>query len=167
MVLKMAAARVVPDFVAVHMTWGAINELSTLHAYRRVVANTGHPVLGELLARIVKDERRHYAFYAGQARKRLDGNPAAQRLVRWALDRFWAPVGTGVRPLAETDHVVLCLFGDAAGREVVAEMEAELSRLPGLSGTRLLRRALAQAERRSGGPGARVRTRPPIAAALG
>ena len=148
-IAKMAAARAVPDFVAVHMTWGAINELGTLHGYQRVIAGTRHPILATLLGRIIKDERRHYAFYYNQARHRLDGNARAQRLVRWMLDRFWEPVGSGVRPQGETDFVVLELFGDPDGRAALNEMEAELSKLPGLGGMRLLRRALDRAERRA------------------
>ncbi|MGH2793684.1 MAG: ferritin-like domain-containing protein [Actinomycetota bacterium] len=157
-IAKMAVARAVPDFVAVHMTWGAINELSTLNGYRRVVAGTRHPILVELLARIVKDERRHYAFYYNQARCRLEGNVRAQRLVRWTLDRFWEPVGSGVRPQAETDFVVRHLFGDEPGREASREMERELSKLPGLDGMRLIRRASARVEKRAGG-----RRRAPVA----
>jgi len=145
----MIAARALKDFVAVHMTWGAMNELSTLTGYRRVVAKTRHPILVELLGRIIKDERRHYAFYYNQARKRLDGNPRAQRLVRWALDRLWAPVGTGVRPQNETDFVVIHLFDDEPGGVALREMEGELAKLPGLGGMRLMRRAMMRAERRA------------------
>ncbi len=154
-IAKMTAARAVPDFVGVHMTWGAINELGTLHGYQRVIAGTQHPVLAKLLGRIVKDERRHYAFYYNQARRRLDGNARAQRLVRWTLDRFWEPVGSGVRPHAETDFVLLELFADPDGRAALNEMETELSKLPGLGGMRLLRRALARAKRRAAGPNVR------------
>jgi hypothetical protein len=151
-VAKMAAARAVPDFVAVHMSWGAINELGTLHGYQRVIAGTQHPILSMLLGRIFKDERRHFAFYYNQARHRLEGNVRAQRLVRWTLDRFWEPVGSGVRPQEETDFVILELFGDREGRGVLIEMENELSKLPGFGGMRLLRRALARAQRRAAGP---------------
>jgi rubrerythrin len=145
----MIAARALKDFIAVHMTWGAMNELSTLQGYHRVIAKTKHPILVELLGRIVKDERRHYAFYYNQARKRLDDNSRAQKLVRWALGRFWEPVGSGVRPQEETDFVVMHLFGDEPGRVAVREMESELSKLPGLGGMRLMRRALARAELRA------------------
>jgi hypothetical protein len=162
--VKMAAARAVPDFVAVHMTWGAINELGTLHGYHRVIANTRHPILVELLGRIVKDERRHFAFYFNQARHRLESNPRAQRLVRWALGRFWEPVGTGVRPQAETDFVILHLFGDERGSATVGEMELELSKLPGLDGFRLLSRAMDRAARRAA-PAVRRRAFP-VAASL-
>jgi rubrerythrin len=163
---KMTAARALKDFVAVHMTWGAINELSTLKGYHRVIAKTGHPVLVELLGRIIKDERRHYAFYYNQARMRLDDNPRAQRLVRRALDRFWTPVGTGVRPQSETDFVILELFGDDEGMRAVHEMERELSKLPGLDGMRLLRRAMGRARRRAG-DAIPIRTAPvPVAASM-
>ncbi len=163
---KMIAARALPDFVAVHMTWGAMNELSTLNGYHRVIAKTRHPILVELLGRIIKDERRHYAFYYNQARARLDGNTRAQKLVRWALDRLWEPVGSGVRPQSETDFVILSLFGDAGGSEAVAEMEAELSKLPGLGGMRLMRRAMARAVRRSGRAPAAPRATLPVAASI-
>jgi hypothetical protein len=163
---KMTASRLLPDFVAVHMTWGAMNELSTLNGYHRVIAKTQHPILPQLLGRIIKDERRHYAFYYNQARLRLEDNPRAQRLVRWALDRFWAPVGTGVRPQHETDFVVLELFGDADGRAAIAEMEAEMSKLPGLGGMRLIRRAMARAEHRAGIRPIAPRAALPVAASI-
>ena len=163
---KMTGARILPDFVAVHMTWGAINELSTLHGYRRVIAKTRHPVLVELLGRIIKDERRHYAFYYNQARARLEGNARAQTHVRWALDRLSTPVGSGVRPQAETDFVTLTLFGDAEGAAAVAEMEGELSKLPGLAGMRLIRRAMTRAQRRAGGTAASPRAVLPVAASI-
>jgi len=60
------------DFCAVHMVWGAINELTTLTGYRRFAAVAGHPVLSDLLDRIVLDESRHFFFYYRQAEMRLD-----------------------------------------------------------------------------------------------
>ena len=160
--VKMIGGKLLPDFVAVHMTWGAMNEISTLTGYQQMIARTRHPILVELLGRIIKDERRHFAFYYNQARARLEGNRRAQRLVRWALGAFWTPVGTGVRPPEETDFVVTRLFGDEAGLEAVVEMEHEMSKLPGLSGMRLMRRARSRALRR-GGAADRAR-RLPIAA---
>lgn len=56
------------DFVAIHMTWGAANELTTLTAYHRLIAKTEHPQLVRMLRAIIKDERRHFAFYRAQAR---------------------------------------------------------------------------------------------------
>ena len=68
-----------PDFCAVHMTWGAINELTTLTGYRRLAAVARHPVLSELLERIVLDESRHFFFYYRQAEMRL-ARPAVARV---------------------------------------------------------------------------------------
>jgi len=87
------------DFVAVHMAWGAINELTTLVGYQRLSALAGHPVLSDLLARIMRDEIRHFRFYFRQARERL-ARPAAARVARFLVDHFWGPVGSGVQ-LAE------------------------------------------------------------------
>src|SRR4029453_7915444 len=59
----MLGSAVMSDFVALHMTWGAANELSTLTSYHRLIAKTRHPELIKLLNAIIKDERRHFAFY--------------------------------------------------------------------------------------------------------
>jgi rubrerythrin len=150
--LKTIAARRLPNFIAVHMTWGAINELSTLHGYKRLIAATGNPVLRELLTRIVKDERRHFAYYRAQARMRLQDDQRAQRMVRWALGRFWAPVGTGVRPQEETDFVVAWLFGGPDGAAAIAAMDEEIEKLPGLAGMRLLATARDATLRRATDP---------------
>jgi len=137
----LASAVVGPDFVAVHMTWGAVNELSTLAGYERLVARTQHPVLKSLLTRIVKDERRHFAFYRSQARMRLAASPRARRITRWALQHLWAPVGTGVTPQAETDYVVLTLFGDSEGRRAIEQLDSTVAALPGLDGLDIVTRA--------------------------
>ena len=44
-----------------------------------------HPVLTELLRRIMRQEGRHIDFYASQATTRLGASRAAQRLTRLAL----------------------------------------------------------------------------------
>ena len=44
-------------------------------------------------------------------------------MTRWALEHLWAPVGTGVRPQAETDFVVEDLFGGPAGLVAAREMD--------------------------------------------
>lgn len=136
------------DFVAVHMTWGAVNELGTLTGYHRIIAKTEHPVLIQLLQAVIKDERRHFAFYRAQARMRLTRSRQARTITRWALEHLWAPVGTGVRPQSETDYVIHSLFGDADGMVAVKEMEATLGELPGLEGSRFLTDALEGAATR-------------------
>jgi hypothetical protein len=126
-----------PDFVAVHMTWGAINELTTLTGYQRLSEISGHPVLSELLARIVRDESRHFGFYYEQARRRLE-RPGAARVTRFLIERFWAPVGSGVQPAAETRFLADHLFGDAAGRAAAQKVDRTIRALPGLATLPLL-----------------------------
>lgn len=72
----------VKDFPALHMAWGAVNEFSTLTGYHRLIAKTEHPVMIDLLQRIIKDERRHYAFYRNQAIIRLTRSSKARKVVR-------------------------------------------------------------------------------------
>jgi hypothetical protein len=132
----LVGSAVLRDFVAIHMTWGAANELTTLSAYHRLIAKTEHPQLVQMLQAIIKDERRHFAFYRAQARLRLANSPAARRITRWAMEHLWAPVGTGVRPQSETDFVVTYLFGGEDGAGAVQEMQDTMAELPGLRGTR-------------------------------
>lgn len=137
----LAGSALMEDFVAVHMTWGAANELSTLTSYHRLIARTEHPEVVNLLNAIIKDERRHFAFYRSQARRRLARSRRARVVTRWAMEHLWSIVGTGVRPQEETDFVVLHLFGGEAGLEAASEMDATIGELPGLEESRIFRRA--------------------------
>ena len=131
------------DFVAVHMTWGAINEWSAYAGYARLAALEQHPALAELLTRIMRQESRHAAFYASQARDRLATSARARRMTRFALNRFWEPVGAGVALRSETRHMMHHLLGDAAGQRMLDQVDERLHRLPGLQGLNLVRRASA------------------------
>jgi rubrerythrin len=137
-------------FPGVHMAWGAINELSTATAYERLIERTQHPVLADVLARLIRDERRHYSFYRVEAERRLGGDHLARRLARLALARSWAIVGTGVRPRSETDFVVLHLFGGDDGLRAARGMDATVDGLPGLAGLHLFERERARSLRRAG-----------------
>jgi rubrerythrin len=140
------------DFTAIHMTWGAVNELTTLTAYHRMIARTNNPPLADILRSIIKQERRHFAFYRAQARVRLAGSRRARRLVRWSLDHLWAPVGTGIRPQVETDFLVTYLFNDADGVVALKEMDGTIAELPGLGGTHYLSGAAERCAERMGLP---------------
>ena len=142
--LTAALSRHWPDFVAVHMTWGAIQELTTLTGYQRLASITGHPVLSELLARIVRDEARHFGFYYEQARRRL-GRPGVARVTRWLVEHFWAPVGSGVEPAEDTRFLADYLFGDADGRAAATKVDRTIQALPGLAGLPLLEHWIAAA----------------------
>jgi hypothetical protein len=124
-----------PDFCALHMTWGAVNELLTLTGYRRLQEIADHPVLTELLARIMRDESRHFSFYYHQAEIRLRRRGVAP-VVRRILTSYWGPVGTGVAPIADTVFLGRYLFSGAPGQSAAQKIDDTISRLPGLSDVR-------------------------------
>jgi rubrerythrin len=130
-------AKAWPEFVAVHMTWGAINELTTLTGYNRVAELVDHPVLREMLSRIVRDEARHFHFYYSQAQRRL-ARPGAARIARFLVERFWAPVGSGVAPAEETRFLAAYLLAGPDGRAAARKIDETIRRLPGFAGVPLV-----------------------------
>jgi hypothetical protein len=144
----MAGSWLLKDFSAVYLSIGAINELATLTGYGALIRKSGHPVLQDLLRRIIKDERRHFAFYYNSAKEWLTGNLPAQRVDRWMLDHVWVPVGKGVKSQEEVDALALYLFDDEQGEEDLLELDAKIGKLPGLAGIRLMSKALYEARER-------------------
>ena len=130
------------DFVAVHMAWGAANELSAVAAYRRMAAQTDHPILSPLLRRIAQQETRHVAFYTTQAREHLESSPRAQKLTRLALSKVWRPVGSGVMAESEVRHVMGHLFRGVP--EELDKLDSRVQKLPGLEGLTIFRSAFRQ-----------------------
>ncbi len=139
----LASLLVGPSMTAVHMTWGAINEWTTQAGYARLAQRSAHPVLAEMLRRIMRQEGRHIDFYAAQATARLAGNRRAQWLTRQALKRFWAPVGSDVMPEAEVHHLVAYLFSGNDGLAMAGRIDRRIDNLPGLGGLGLVERARA------------------------
>lgn len=129
------------DFVALHMSWGMVNERSAAAGYRRLAAMQPHPALAPLLKRIAQQETRHIAFYTTQATKRLEASPRAQKLVRLALSKAWAPVGSGVMPDAEVRHVMAQLFSGESGLAEARKLDGQIAKLPGLTGLHIVERA--------------------------
>ncbi len=121
------------DFPALHMAWGALHEMTTLTAYRRLAALSNHPVLTDLLSRVLRDEARHFAFYYWQARERLQ-RPTTAKLIRFLIDRFWKPVGIGIQSTAEIRFVAGYLFSGAEGHAATRRVDAAIQRLPGFTG---------------------------------
>lgn len=130
------------SFTAIHMSWGAINEWTTQAGYARLSARAGHPLLSELLRRIMRQEGRHIDFYAAEAHRRLVDDRRARRITRFALRHLWAPVGSGVMPATETRFLVRYLFAGDEGRAMAARIDRRVDRLPGLAGLRLIGGAL-------------------------
>jgi hypothetical protein len=154
------------DFIALHMTWGAINELTTLTGYHALMRRSRHPVLDQMLQRVIRDERRHFAFYRAQGKARLGRAPRrTRRVVRWVFENFWTPVGAGVKSPEEVDALTLYLFGyDDQGREMLREIDRTISDIPGLEGLTVvedyLDAALERARRQPGWAGAVEAPRP-------
>ena len=128
-------AKVMPrTFVALWMFWGALQECLTTQAYEELARETQNPVLAELCRRIAKQERRHFAYYFGQARKKLDGQRWAQRFTRWIAKKFYAPVGGGVKTDEEGARLVAQLFPGDKIFEVMTYIEKRMAQLPGMDG---------------------------------
>ena len=139
-----ALGRFVRHFPTVHMTWGAINEWTANAAYNQLGRIAGHPVLNELLGRIMRQEGRHAAFYASWARDGLEASRRAQQVTSWFLRHSWQPVGSGDAPRDETDFATAFLFGSDEGRELIDRIEARIDALPGLAGLGIVRTAVAR-----------------------
>ena len=128
-------AKLMPrTFVALWMFWGSLQECLTTQAYEELAKNTQNPVLAELCRRIAKQERRHFAYYFGQARKKLEGQSWAQKFTRWIAKRFYAPVGGGVKTDAEGARLVAQLFPGDRIFEVMGYVEKRMAQLPGMDG---------------------------------
>ncbi len=130
------------DFVAVHMAWGAANEWSANAAYLRMARQENHPVLAELLKRIAAQETKHVAFYASQARGRLEKSKKAQVIARFALSKFWGPVGSTISPDSEVTHVMGHLFAGAEGRKLIRSIDSHIAKLPGMAGLTIVENSL-------------------------
>jgi hypothetical protein len=91
-------------------------------------------VLAELCRRIAKQERRHFAYYFGQAKKKLENQPKTQQFVRLIANQFYAPVGGGVKTDAEGAQLVAKLFPKDRIFEVMGYIEKKMALLPGMEG---------------------------------
>src|SRR4029077_11083666 len=82
------------------------------------------------------------------AKEWLTGNDKAQRFDRWMLDHVWVPVGRGVKTQEEVDALALYLFDDEQGEEELLTIDEKIGKLPGLSGIKLMSKALYEARAR-------------------
>lgn len=123
------------DFSAVHMTWGAINEYSTMNGYARLRELAKHPTLDYMLDAIMREESRHAQFYWRAAKEMLDASPYRQKLARFFIDTFWTPVGEGSKPMTETAKVINALFKGEEGLKFFdGRVSSIIRKLPGFDG---------------------------------
>ncbi|MBI3540702.1 MAG: ferritin-like domain-containing protein [Deltaproteobacteria bacterium] len=126
------------QFPALFMTWGAMNEITTLRGYEYLDEMTHNPVLKILCQRIAKQERRHFAWYYNSAKERLEKSASARRVTRMLMKLFWSPVGAGVKSNEEVVKLIVTLFPGAKGEAMSQDIDAKLSSLPGLEGLELM-----------------------------
>lgn len=120
-------------FSAVHMTWGAINELSVLTGYQRLWTLAQHPVLEHILRQIAREEATHAFFYWSVARIKLLKSEFRQRLAKFIIEKFWTPVGQGTKPANEANAVIHTLFSGVDGLELIHQrVTRRIQQLPGL-----------------------------------
>jgi rubrerythrin len=136
-------------FCAVHMTWGAINEQTTLIGYKRLWETAKHPVLEHILRGIVREEARHALFYWSMARVKLLKYPVGKKIARALIDRLWAPVGEGEKPKDEADYVIAMLFkGEEGIRFAHRHVTERIAQLPGFDGLMKITDRIAEAAMR-------------------
>jgi len=121
-------------FTATHMTFGTIHELEAAQGYRRLMTLADHPVLTHILQGIVREESIHAQFYRSVARLELQRNPFAQKMARFVIEKFWAPVGQGSLPKHRTEYAIAMLFGDNEALEGLDKTVTQRVRgLPGFA----------------------------------
>lgn len=126
-------------FTAVHMTWGAINELSTLTGYQRLWTLAKHPVLEYILKHIAREEATHAFFYWSVARIKLLKSHFRQRLAKYIVNTFWSPVGEGTKPVKDSNQVITTLFSGVEGLEAIQQrVTRRIQQLPGLEDLRIV-----------------------------
>ncbi len=140
------------QFPAVYMSFGAIQEMTTLRGYERLSASTRNPILKTLCERIAKQERRHFAWYFNHAKEYLDASGFARGLARKLLEFNWVPVGAGVKSEAEVQRLFSILFPSEHGEKLVREVDAKMGLLPGLAGIRLMQSYFEKACRKGSAP---------------
>lgn len=126
------------QFPAVYLSFGAIQEMTTLRGYEHLRRYTRNPVLKILCDRIAKQERRHFAWYFNHARELLIESSGARLLARKLLEFNWVPVGAGIKSPEEVKRLFSILFPAESARKIVREIDDKMGTLPGLEGIKLM-----------------------------
>jgi hypothetical protein len=129
---------------AIYMCWGAINEWTTQASYRRLIERTKHPVLTQLLTRIMRQEGKHIDFYYTYAKTLLTQQPKWQKTTRATLKLFWEPVGSSIMGKSEQSFMANYLFSGIEGKEAAERIDKQIQRIPGLESLRLFCGALSK-----------------------
>lgn len=122
-------------FTATHMTFGAIHEMEAALGYRRLMALADHPVLTHIIQGIIREESVHAQFYRSVARLELEKNEFSQKMARWVIEKFWAPVGQGSLAKSRTEYAISTLFAEEGAIDGVEKtVTMRVRQLPGFDG---------------------------------
>lgn len=122
-------------FTATHMTFGAINELSTAQAYRRMIELANHPVLSHIMRAIMREESAHTQFYWSVAKLELKKSAFSRKVARFVIKNFWSPVGEGAKSKVQSDYTISTLFKGKEGFEWLdRKITKHIQELPGFDG---------------------------------
>lgn len=123
------------QFTATHMAFGAIHEMSTAQAYRRMKDLAKHPVLSMILEGIIREEATHTHFYRSVAVLELRKSRTARRIARKVVDTFYVPVGQGSLARKRAEYSVGMLFGGEGGLDHLHRTVTERAQqMPGFDG---------------------------------
>jgi hypothetical protein len=132
-VLTMLTNLLGRKFTATHMSFGAIHEMSTAQAYRRMDELANHPVLSQVLSGIIREESFHTHFYWSVAKLELRNSDLAQRIARFVIKNFYKPVGQGSLHRDRTEYAIRMLFGSDDGLDRLHKTVTQRAQtLPGL-----------------------------------
>lgn len=124
--------------IAVHMALGTVDSWLNQAAYSRLAA-AGNAQLSATMESFLALKERQLAFFEPQTRYRLTESRQARSLTRKRLAKTPWPIGAKAEPREETAFFFRHLFGPAP--ELLAEIDARIDTLPGMSGLFTLRKA--------------------------
>ncbi len=131
------------QFTGTHMTFGAVHEMTTGQAYRRMSELAGHPILSKILTAIIREESAHTQFYWSMARLELRKNDFAKRLARFVVKNFYYPVGQGSLAADRTRYTVGLLFNEDESLDSLdTTVTRRLQQLPGFEGVDTVTRTI-------------------------
>jgi hypothetical protein len=154
---SVAANVIGEDFIAIHMTWGLIEERLAQIAYESMLTAahdgggtpdgaTAERAAGaaELFGPLISQKDRHLRFYSRQAGLHLGRSAKARWLTRTGISRSWIPLSFAGQPRFETLRSLAPLLETPAATEKIARLDDDLAALPGMEGTPWASDALAK-----------------------
>jgi len=63
-------------------------------------------------------------------------------IARFALSKFWAPVGSSIMERVEVQHVMNHLMSGTDGRKAARKIDTSISNMPGLKGLTIVEDSL-------------------------